>query len=109
AWGLTIRDGYGQTETTALVGNPPGFPIIPGSMGKPLPGYEIAIVDRDGREASEGEVAIRLTPRPVGLMAGYEDDPERTDAAMTGGLYRTGDEALRDEAGYIHFVGRGDD
>jgi len=109
AWGLTIRDGYGQTETTALVGNPPGFPIVPGSMGKPLPGYSIAIVDRDGRDATEGEVAIRLADRPVGLMTGYEDDPERTDAAMASGLYRTGDEAVRDEAGYIHFVGRGDD
>ncbi|MHB1328710.1 MAG: AMP-binding protein [Gemmatimonadales bacterium] len=108
-WGLTIRDGYGQTETTALVGNPPGFPIVPGSMGKPLPGYRIVIVDREGKEAAEGEVAVQLTPRPTGLMDGYEGDADRTAAAMADDIYRTGDEARRDEQGYIHFVGRADD
>ncbi len=108
-WGLTIRDGYGQTETTALVGNPPGFPIVPGSMGKPLPGYQIVIVDGEGREAQEGEVAVQLRPRPTGLMAGYDGDDDRNEAAMAGGIYRTGDEARRDENGYIHFVGRADD
>lgn len=109
AWGLTIRDGYGQTETTAQVGNPPGFPIKPGSMGKPLPGYDVVLLDAAGREADEGEVALRLSPRPLSLMVGYIDDPERTAAVTAGGYYRTGDEAHRDQDGYIHFIGRGDD
>jgi acetyl-CoA synthetase len=109
AWGLTIRDGYGQTETTAQIGNAPGLPVRPGSMGKPLPGYEIALLDAAGRESDDGEIALRLDPRPTPLMAGYLDDPDRTDAAMAGGFYRTGDEARRDADGYIHFVGRDDD
>ena len=110
AWGITIRDGYGQTETTAVVGNPPGLAVKPGSMGRPLPGYDVAIVDADGHDTDEGEVAIRIAPdRPLSLMQGYEDDAERTAAVMTGGVYRTGDEARIDADGYIHFVGRGDD
>jgi acetyl-CoA synthetase len=109
AWGITIRDGYGQTETTALVGNPPGLEVKPGSMGKPLPGYDVVLLDSTGRECDEGEVALRLTPRPLGLMQGYADDPERTGRAMASGFYRTGDEARRDADGYIHFIGRGDD
>ena len=110
AWGITIRDGFGQTETTAVVGNPRGLPVKPGSMGRPLPGYDVAIVDADGNEVAEGEVAIRIAPsRPLGLMEGYVDDPERTATVMAGGLYRTGDEARIDKDGYIHFVGRGDD
>ena len=109
AWGLTIRDGYGQTETTAQVGNPPGLPVRLGSMGRPLPGYEVVLLDNDGKEADDGEVALRLSPRPLGLMVGYIDDPARTEAVMANGYYRTGDEARRDEDGYIHFVGRGDD
>src|SRR4029079_17924009 len=80
-----------------------------GSMGKPLPGYDVVLLDAEGREASEGEGALRLTPRPGGLMTAYADDEERTSAVMTGGYYRTGDEARRDDDGYIHFVGRGDD
>jgi acetyl-CoA synthetase len=109
AWGITIRDGYGQTETTAQVGNPPGFPVKPGSMGKPLPGYDVTLLDGEGHEAAEGEVAIRLSPRPTPLMMGYLDDVERTAAVTAGGFYRTGDEARRDDDGYVHFVGRGDD
>jgi acetyl-CoA synthetase len=110
AWGITIRDGYGQTETTYAVGNPPGFRVVPGSMGKPLPGYDVAIVDAAGAPADEGELAIRLTPeRPVSLMQGYLDDPARTAEVMAGGIYRTGDEARIDAEGYLHFVGRGDD
>jgi len=109
AWGITIRDGYGQTETTAQVGNPPGLQVRPGSMGKPLPGYNLVLLDSQGMEADEGELAIRLTPRPAGLMTGYLDDDHRTSVAMANGYYRTGDEAQRDEAGYIHFIGRGDD
>jgi acetyl-CoA synthetase len=109
AWGITIRDGFGQTETTAQVGNSPGQPVRLGSMGRPLPGYEVVLLDHEGREAKEGEIALRLTPRPMGLMSGYMDDPERTAQVTAGGYYRTGDEALRDDDGYIHYVGRGDD
>ncbi len=109
AWGITIRDGYGQTETTAQVGNPPGFAVELGSMGKPLPGYDVVLLDHAGHETDEGEVALELSPRPTGLMGGYQDDDERTTAVMAGGYYRTGDEARRDDKGYIHFVGRGDD
>jgi acetyl-CoA synthetase len=109
AWRITIRDGYGQTETTALVGNAPGLTVKPGSMGKPLPGYDVVLLDGEGREGDEGEVALRLAPRPLGLMQGYIDDPARTSLAMASGFYRTGDEARRDVDGYVHFVGRGDD
>lgn len=109
AWGITIRDGYGQTETTALVGNAPGLAVKPGSMGKPLPGYDVVLLDSQGHECDEGEVALRLTPRPLGLMHGYADDSERTTRAMASGFYWTGDEARRDADGYVHFIGRGDD
>jgi len=110
AWGITVRDGYGQTETTAQVGNSPGLPVRAGSMGKPLPGYEIALLDRDSKPASEGEVSIRLgDARPLALMTGYLDDPQRTAECTAHGYYRTGDEAMQDADGYIHFVGRGDD
>jgi acetyl-CoA synthetase len=109
AWGITIRDGYGQTETTALVGNSPALPVKPGSMGKPLPGYDIVLLDADGRECDEGEVALRLSPRPMGLMQEYLDDPVHTQAVTASGVYRTGDEARREADGYITFVGRGDD
>jgi acetyl-CoA synthetase len=109
AWGVTIRDGYGQTETTALIGNTPGLPVKPGSMGKPLPGYDVVLIDAAGRPCEEGELALRLSPRPMGLMHGYIDDPARTDAATAAGVYRTGDEARLDADGYISFVGRGDD
>lgn len=109
AWGITVRDGYGQTETTAQIGNPPGRAVKPGSMGKPLPGYEIALLDAAGREVDEGEVAIRLARRPMAIMVGYADDGARTREALGGDYYRTGDEARRDEDGYFHFVGRGDD
>ena len=109
-WGVTIRDGYGQTETTAQIGNSPGQKIVLGSMGRPLPGYRVALLDAEGREAAEGEIALKLLPeRPIGLMAGYLDDPGRTAAATAQGHYRTGDEATRDQNGYYHYVGRGDD
>src|SRR6202043_2354621 len=74
AWGLTIRDGYGQTETTAQIGNPPGQKLKPGSMGRPLPGYRVALLDADDREAAEGEVALDLRAAPLGLMLGYEEE-----------------------------------
>jgi len=110
AWALTIRDGYGQTETTALVGNPPGLVVKPGSMGKALPGYHVVLLDAEGKEGNEGEVSLVLgEKRPASLMLGYLDDAERTSAVMAGGYYRTGDEAMRDADGYIHFIGRRDD
>jgi len=109
AWGLTIRDGYGQTETTAQIGNPPGQPVRPGSMGKPLPGYSIALVDASGQPAAEGEICIDLANRPTGLMREYLDDPGRTAAVMAGGYYHTGDVATRDDDGYLTYVGRTDD
>jgi acetyl-CoA synthetase len=109
AWGLTVRDGYGQTETTALIGNSPGQLVKPGSMGRPLPGYEVELLNADGERSNEGEVCLKLDSRPVGLMAQYEDAAERTEDALRGGLYHTGDVATRDADGYIVFVGRTDD
>jgi acetyl-CoA synthetase len=109
AWGLTIRDGYGQTETTAQVANTPGQPVKPGAMGRPLPGYRVALLDAGGHECEEGELCLALAPRPLGLMPGYQDDADRTDAAMAGGYYRTGDVARRDGDGYLTFIGRADD
>jgi acetyl-CoA synthetase len=109
AWGLPLRDGYGQTETTAQIGNSPGQPLKPGSMGRPLPGYKVALLDLDGLPADEGEVCLDLTQRPVGLMTAYEDSAEKTSEAMRDGYYHTGDVAARDADGYVTFVGRADD
>ncbi|HEU5006457.1 MAG TPA: AMP-binding protein [Jatrophihabitantaceae bacterium] len=111
AWGLTIRDGFGQTETTLQVGNPPGQELKLGSMGRPMPGFAIDLVDPVSAEAGEeGEICVRCEPeRPVGLMVGYRGDDERNAAAFEGGRYHTGDVAVRDEDGYITYVGRSDD
>ena len=109
AWGITLRDGYGQTETTALLGNSPGQRVKPGSMGRPLPGYMVRLLDVDGGEAAEGEVCLDLDVRPLGLMPGYEDNPRATADAMRDGHYHTGDTATRDADGYVTFVGRADD
>ena len=109
AWGVTIRDGYGQTETTCQIGNSPGQEVKLGSMGRPLPGYQVALLNSQGDEQSEGEISLRLNPRPLGLMVGYLDDAARTREVTAGGFYRTGDEASRDQQGYYHYVGRGDD
>jgi acetyl-CoA synthetase len=109
AWGLTIRDGFGQTETTALVGNPPGQPVKPGSMGRPLPGYPVVLIEPQGRLAEEGEICIDLKSPPLGLMQAYLDDPERMASAMGDGYYHTGDVATRDAEGYLTYVGRMDD
>ena len=109
AWGITIRDGFGQTETTALVGNPPGQPVKPGSMGRPLPGYPIVLLGADGRVTEEGEICIDLAQRPLGLMREYLDDPARNASAMGDGYYHTGDVASRDAQGYLTYVGRMDD
>ncbi|HZT86324.1 MAG TPA: AMP-binding protein [Stellaceae bacterium] len=108
SWGLTVRDFYGQTETTSQVGNPPGLPVKPGSMGLPLPGYRIRTLDPDDRDAGEGEVCIALDPTPCGLMRGYQQD-DGGFAPLGTGVYRTGDVATRDADGYLTFVGRADD
>ncbi|HUL58574.1 MAG TPA: AMP-binding protein [Anaeromyxobacteraceae bacterium] len=110
AWGITIRDGYGQTETTAQIGNSPGQRVKPGSMGRALPGYRIALLDEEGRPAAgEGEICIALDPRPAGLMAGYEDDANLNEFVLRHGHYHTGDVAERDAEGYVTYVGRADD
>ncbi|MFJ3880308.1 AMP-binding protein [Streptomyces sp. NPDC090077] len=111
AWGITIRDGFGQTETTLQVGNFPGAEVKPGSMGRPAPGYEIVLLDAvTGKESPvEGELCVDLRHAPAGVMTGYRDDPERTAEAMADGLYRTGDIASRDADGYLTYVGRADD
>ncbi|MGA8127873.1 MAG: AMP-binding protein, partial [Mycobacterium sp.] len=109
-WGITIRDGFGQTETTALIGNTPGSPVKPGSMGRPLPGVAVEIVDpTSGQPASDGEICLRLDRRPVNLMAGYLGDDGCTDLVSAGGYYHTGDLASRDSDGYITYIGRTDD
>ncbi|MDO5500544.1 MAG: AMP-binding protein, partial [Propionibacteriaceae bacterium] len=112
-WGLTVRDGFGQTETTAQVANCPGQPVRPGSMGRALPGIPSVLVDpRTGRiveGAGEGELCLDLSGHPVALMTGYVGDPGLHDEAMTDGFYHTGDLAVRDSDGYITFIGRNDD
>ena len=110
AWGITIRDGFGQTETTAQIGNTPDQPLKPGSMGRPLPGYKIALLDAESKPSVEGEVALVMGEhRPVGLMVGYAGDAAKTAEVMRDGHYRTGDVASIDEDGYITYVGRADD
>ncbi|MCS5734456.1 AMP-binding protein [Herbiconiux daphne] len=110
AWGLTIRDGYGQTETTALIANPPGAAVSPGAMGRPLPGVAITIVDPlTGAPASTGEICLDLTVEPANLMAGYWGDEERTASARADDLFHTGDVAELSDDGTITFVGRTDD
>ena len=108
AWGLTIRDGYGQTETTAQIGNSPGQTVKSGAMGRPLPGYRVALLDAEGREAEEGEICLQLDPRPTGLMQGYQGD-DGAILTLAGPVYRTGDVAMRDADGYLTYVGRADD
>ncbi|MEO9137604.1 MAG: AMP-binding protein [Jatrophihabitans sp.] len=108
--GITIRDGFGQTETTLQVGNPPGQPLKLGSMGRPMPGFTITLVDPvSGEVADEGEICVECDPRPVGLMVGYQGDDNRNADAFAGGRYHTGDVASRDDDGYITYVGRADD
>jgi acetyl-CoA synthetase len=110
AWGLTIRDGYGQTELPLAVGNVPGMPVKPGSMGLPLPGVPVVLVDPlTGQPATEGEICVDLARRPMSLMTGYQGDPELNAEAMAGGYYHTGDVASRDADGYIFYIGRTDD
>lgn len=121
-WGLEIRDGYGQTETTALIANMPGDPIVPGAMGLPLPGVDAVLIDPlTGAEAEEGEICLRIVPSdpeidgelprraPLNLMTEYLANPEATARATADGLFHTGDVARRGEGGVLTFVGRTDD
>jgi acetyl-CoA synthetase len=109
AWGIVIRDGYGQTETTCQIANSPGQKVKPGSMGRPMPGYRVALLGDDDRPAPEGEICLALDERPTGLMAGYKDDPAKTAQLMRGGHYHCGDVASVDDEGYFTYVGRTDD
>ncbi len=109
AWGITIRDGFGQTETTCQIGNPPGQPVVAGSMGRPLPGYRIELLDADDQPVTEGEISLPLAERPLGLMTGYANNANATAQAMRNGFYHTSDVALRRDDGYYVYVGRADD
>ena len=111
--GLIIYDGYGQTETVLLVANYRAIPIKPGSMGKPMPGFQVAVVDEDGQEMAsgqEGQIAVKVVPqRPVGMFREYWKDGEAMERSFHGDWYFTGDKAYRDDDGYFWFVGRADD
>ena len=110
AWNLQLRDGFGQTETTASVGNAPGSPVKLGSMGRPLPGCPVVLVDPiTGERATEGEICLDLSAHPLTLMSGYQGDEERNREAMSGGYYHTGDVASLDDEGYLTYIGRTDD
>jgi acetyl-CoA synthetase len=111
AWDVTIRDGFGQTETVVQIANSPGQPLKPGSMGRPMPGCEVTLLDpvTGAPGAEEGVISLDLSARPVGLMTGYRGAPEQTAAVMADGYYRTGDIGSRDAEGYITYVGRADD
>ena len=127
AWGITIRDGYGQTETTCQIGNPPGQPVVPGSMGRPMPGYRVMLVDPDGHPAEEGEIALPLSAghpaagaggaetaarniaRPLGLMTRYANSEAATAHVMREDRYHTSDIAMRRPDGYYIYIGRADD
>lgn len=110
AWGATIRDGFGMTETTLQVANTPGQKVVIGSMGRPLPGMDVTLIDPlTGEEAAEGEICLRLDPRPVGLLKSYYGNQEKTDEVFRDGVFHTGDIASRDENGVLTYVGRADD
>ncbi len=111
AWGTDIRDGYGQTESSLQIANTPGMPVKPGAMGRALPGYETVLIDTaTGEErADEGELCLRLDPRPISLTPGYHGDPEKTAEAFRDGVYHTGDVVSQDEDGVFTYVGRADD
>ncbi len=111
--GMTIRDGYGQTETVILCANFPPLEVKPGSMGKPSPGFDVSVIDHDGSELppnKEGDIAVRVKPqRPIWLFKEYWRNPDATSACIRGDWYITGDRAYKDEDGYFWFVGRADD
>ena len=111
--GISLREGYGQTELTLVTGTFPGMDVKPGSMGKPAPGYDIDIVRPDGSscEADEiGEIILRLDKgHPFGMFGGYYKNPEKTAEVFRDGVYHTGDAASRDKDGYFWFSSRTDD
>ncbi len=112
ATGLTIYEGYGQTETVVCIGTFPGMTPKFGSMGKPSPGWQVELHDDNGKAVSlheEGRIAIRMDPRPVGLFRGYMDNEEENKKSFINGFYYTGDKAYKDEDGYFWFIGRDDD
>ena len=109
-WGVSIRDGFGQTETTLQIGNPPGHQMKPGAMGVAMPGFDPVLIDpATGEETAEGEICLRMDPRPLALMSGYWGDEARTDDAFMNGVYHTGDVATKDDDGVYTYVGRADD
>ena len=111
--GMTIRDGYGQSETVLICANFPPLPVKPGSMGKPSPGFDLEVIDHDGHPlppGKEGDIAIHVKPqRPLWMFKEYWRNPEATQASIRGDWYITGDRAYKDEDGYFWFVGRADD
>src|SRR5437667_4882336 len=111
--GMTIRDGYGQTETVLLCGNFPPIQVKPGSMGKPSPGFDVEVIDHDGNPLppnKEGDIAVKVMPnRPTWMFKEYWRDPDASSACIRGDWYITGDRAYKDEDGYFWFVGRADD
>ena len=110
ALGLTVHDGYGQTENSLLIANTPGVPIRPGSMGLPTPGHDVAVIDEAGQVCPPGvEGDLALMGRPPTLFAGYWEAPDETAAVFRDDWYLTGDRATRDADGYFWFVGRADD
>ncbi|MBQ9206942.1 MAG: AMP-binding protein [Treponema sp.] len=113
ATGLKMFEAYGQTEATVMVGNFPGMEPKPGSMGKPAPGYDVAVVRDDGTKCDpmeQGSIVVNLeNGMPFGLFTGYYHDEEKTKSVFDGGKYLTGDTAYYDEDGYIWFIGRNDD
>jgi acetyl-CoA synthetase len=109
AWNITIRDGFGQTETSVVIANTPGQKVKVGSMGRPLPGFDLMLLDPDDKPTEEGEIAISLDRRPTGLMVAYADDDKKTAEVMRAGHYHVGDTATRDADGYYTYVGRADD
>jgi acetyl-CoA synthetase len=109
-WGGEIRDGFGQTESSLQIANTPGEAVKPGSMGKPLPGFNISLIDpATGEHGDTGEICIQMDPRPIGLFVGYVASPEKNQEVFREGYYHTGDIAERDEDGYIYYIGRADD
>ena len=110
AFGVTIRDGYGQTESICLVCNLPGMDVKPGAMGLPTPGPGVTLVDEGGEPVSQGEIGeIALRPDNPAIFDGYWKAPELDEEAFSEGWYRTGDLARADEDGYLFFEGRADD
>ncbi|TAP27160.1 AMP-binding protein [Arthrobacter sp. S41] len=110
SWGQVIRDGFGQTETTVQIANPPGEPVKIGAMGKAMPGYEVVLIDPATGEVGDlGEICLVTEQRPLGLMKGYFENAEKTNEVFRDGVYHTGDIAERDERGILTYVGRADD